>query len=120
MNIKLAAWLDAQETKYRFVLYEADPSVSSWTRRCLRQADLILLVGQAASDPTPSEIEVQLVGLVGDQTTARRVLVLLHPDGSRQPVGTRRWLATRQVEMHHHLLRVPGIAYRQAGGPNAG
>jgi len=30
-------------------------------------------------------------------------LVLLHPSGTEKPVGTSRWLAGRDVDLHHHL-----------------
>jgi NTE family protein/lysophospholipid hydrolase len=38
-----------------------------------------------------------------DVTAARRWLVILHPDGSRPPSGTRRWLGKRRLELHHHV-----------------
>jgi len=54
---RLLAWLDEQEARHRFILFEADPSPSNWTRRCIRQADEILLVAPAAADPEPCAIE---------------------------------------------------------------
>src|SRR5207249_11716766 len=75
-NFRLSAWLDAQESQYRFVIYEADPSVSPWTRRCLRQADQILVVGQAGAAPKSGEIEAERLGR--DLITARHILILLH------------------------------------------
>ena len=102
-NIRLSAWLDAQESQYRFVIYEADPSVSPWTRRCLRQADQILVVGQAGAAPTSGEIEAERLGRGRDPITARRILILLHPDAHQPPAGTHQWLAVCPVDMHHHL-----------------
>ncbi|MEM7351790.1 MAG: cyclic nucleotide-binding domain-containing protein, partial [Acidobacteriota bacterium] len=47
VGIRLSAWLDDQELRFRFVLYIADDAQSAWTRRCVRQADLVLLVARA-------------------------------------------------------------------------
>jgi len=102
-NIRLATWLDDQETKYNFIIYEADMSTSHWTRRCISRADRILIIGQTHADPTPGPIEKASLGLGSDITAAARTLVLLHPDGSRIPSGTEQWLDVRQVEHHHHL-----------------
>ena len=43
---RLTAWLNELELRYRYIVYQADPEPSSWTRRCLRQADHVLLVGR--------------------------------------------------------------------------
>jgi CRP-like cAMP-binding protein/predicted acylesterase/phospholipase RssA len=102
-NIRLAAWLDEQETQYRVILYEADMFPSPWTKRCIQQADRILIVAQADADPTPGKIERALLGPGKSMTKAQRTLVLLHPDGDRLPSDSGRWLAVRQVETHHHL-----------------
>ena len=47
----IGAWLNEQEARYRYVVYECDETFSTWTRRCLRQADHVLFVGIAGSDP---------------------------------------------------------------------
>ncbi len=100
---RLATWLDEQETRHRFVLYETDKNVSPWTRRCIRQADQVLLVAQASADPAPDRIESELLGPTRPITRGRRVLILLHPNGRELPSGTTRWLSARQVQEHYHL-----------------
>jgi predicted acylesterase/phospholipase RssA/CRP-like cAMP-binding protein len=102
-NPRLLAWLEAQEAAHRFVVYEAEPGPTPWTRRCMRQADRVLLVARAGDDPRPGEAERALLGLEGRITDAHEVLVLLHPDGTALPSGTRRWLEGRRVDEHHHL-----------------
>jgi NTE family protein len=47
----LVPWLDEQERSHRFVVYVADPGASGWSRRCVRQADRVMLVSGAAEDP---------------------------------------------------------------------
>ena len=48
-NINLVRWLSEQETRYRYVVYQADAAPTPWTERCLRQADRILMVCRAQS-----------------------------------------------------------------------
>jgi predicted acylesterase/phospholipase RssA/CRP-like cAMP-binding protein len=105
----LDGWMSEQEVEYRFILYEADPTWSTWTRRCIRQADRILYIGMANADPTPSAVEegVQSLG-----TSARTELVLLHPADTIRPTGTSKWLDQRQVADHHHV-RVDEDAHYQ-------
>ncbi|HEU0077375.1 MAG TPA: cyclic nucleotide-binding domain-containing protein [Longimicrobiaceae bacterium] len=100
---RLLAWLEAQEAAHRFVVYEAEAGTTPWTRRCMRQADRLLLVARAEDDPRPGEAERALLGLEGRVTDAHEVLVLVHPGGDRLPTGTRRWLEGRRVDEHHHL-----------------
>ena len=100
---QLLAWLEASEAAHRFVVYQADPTLSTWTRRCIRQADRVLLVADAADDPGLAELERGLLATEGRGTDGHEVLVLVHPDGSRLPSGTRAWLEPRSVEEHFHL-----------------
>jgi predicted acylesterase/phospholipase RssA/CRP-like cAMP-binding protein len=100
---RIASWIDEQETRYRFVVLEADATASAWSARCVRQADRLLVVGRAGDDPTPGETERQLCA--ADATTAAvpTSLVLLHPPETRLPAGTRRWLEGRSLLRHHHV-----------------
>jgi lysophospholipid hydrolase len=100
---QLVAWLSEQETKYRHIIYEVDPAPTAWSQRCLRQADHILLIGQASADPAPDELETALLGSEEGRARKRKSLVLLHRNGARMPRGTQRWLALRQVDQHYHL-----------------
>jgi len=71
------------------VLYVADSPVNStWTQTCIRQADCVMVVGMG-DDPTLGEYERLLLSM---KTTARKELVLLHPDRSVTPGTTREWL----------------------------
>ena len=102
-DIRLAVWLDEQETQSRFIIYQSDLSTSAWTRRCIRQADHILLVARSNAGPAPGEIEKRWLNPNRSITTVQQSLVLLHSDGGRAPMGTRHWLEGRQVSRHHHL-----------------
>ena len=102
LSTRFAAWLSSQEQAYRFILLEADPDDSNWTRRCIGQSDQVITVGQAGTDPAVKGPEAGLYSghLVG---VVPKRLVLLHPRGQASPTGTARWLEPRRVEMHHHV-----------------
>ncbi|KAJ7201315.1 hypothetical protein GGX14DRAFT_552016 [Mycena pura] len=100
-KLKAAGWLADQEQKYRTVLYVADSPVnSSWTQTCIRQADCVMVVGMG-DDPSIGEYERLLLSM---KTTARKELVLLHPDRTVVPGSTREWLKLRPwVHQHIHV-----------------
>jgi len=84
------------------VLYLVDHANSPWMHRCVRQADLILVVGIASGDGDIGEYEQCLLQNV--KTTARKELVLLHPSALVPTGTTHRWLAKRPwVHSHHHI-----------------
>lgn len=89
-KLKLSQYLADLEEKYGMVLYIVDTNVTSaWTQTCISQADCILLVGIAEDSPDIGEYERFLLGM---KTTARKELVLLHPDRYLAPGLTRKWL----------------------------
>jgi len=102
-SIRLNTWLDEQETQHRFIIYETDLEATEWTKWCLRRADQILLVADAKTSPTLSDIEK---GLLTDKlrvSAASQTLILLHPNGEQLPTGTQHWLSQRKVKEHHHI-----------------
>jgi NTE family protein/lysophospholipid hydrolase len=90
------------EADNQHVIYQTDSEDSAWTRRSVRQADHILLVGHGSADPQPGAIERSVQDAVASRST-RSSLVLLYPDGSRRPSGTKRWLGARRVDRHFHV-----------------
>jgi lysophospholipid hydrolase len=98
-DIALAGWLNQQTARYRYVVFEADYRWSNWTRRCLGNADCVVVLGQSGDDPSLSRLEQA----IGDyQVQARMDLVLLQPDTPR-PQATLSWLEPRAVTLHHHV-----------------
>jgi NTE family protein len=103
-SARLLAWIEAREASHRFLVFEADAEPSAWTRRCLHQADRVILLARADEDPAPGELERTLLKHPRRVTDARQWLVLVHPEGAHHlPRGTSRWLGARTVEHHHHL-----------------
>ncbi|CAI8055933.1 Patatin-like phospholipase domain-containing protein 7 [Geodia barretti] len=86
---RLRTWLGHQEDNNRIVIYEADPTLTQWTARCIRQADCILLVGLAEKGPTEGKIIRQVEKI---SIRVQKELVLLHGQGVDHPTGTMKWL----------------------------
>jgi len=88
------------EDRARHLLLDAGTEWSPWAERCLRRADRILLVADAAASPVPGAVEERLAAL---KLPARTELVLVHPAGTTEPRGTSEWLSRRDVADHHHV-----------------
>jgi len=100
-DLHLAGWFATEENRQRFLLLEADAENTAWTRRCLRQADMVLIVGNSADDPLATATEMELIHKGEKVQSVRHVLVLLHP--TREIGGTAAWLDARSVDEHHHV-----------------
>jgi predicted acylesterase/phospholipase RssA len=92
--------LDEQERRHRFVLYRADAAATPWTKLCLRQADIILLLADATMPASQRHWERELLKGVS-APVARQVLVLCHPGDEIR--GTRAWLEEREPDFHLHV-----------------
>ncbi|QQS14062.1 MAG: patatin-like phospholipase family protein [Rhodospirillales bacterium] len=94
------------EAESAFVVYRADTGLTPWTRRCLRQADSLLVVARAGEPPQGP----QLIDAIraeeafrGGPFRARRELVLVHDGRRPRPGSTATWLAGQDYGMHHHV-----------------
>lgn len=105
---QLTNWLDKLELQHDFLILLADKSVhhehySEWTKRCLREADEIVLIADARQSPQLTEAEKhhQPGQLASDR---RHTLVLIHPENTIIPQHTTDWLRHRpQVKQHYHI-----------------
>ncbi len=105
---RLVEWLNDQENSHRHVLYQADADASRWTGRCIRQADRIYLIAEAAEDPAAAADHLrELMGTYPTLSSAREFdLVLLHPSGAALPAKTSAWRAAFPVARGHHHVRL--------------
>lgn len=91
--------LNALESRNDFVVFLAEAELDAWSDKAIRQADLVLAVGRHASAATPNALERRAAELL---PPAAQRLVLLH-ETRASITGTSRWLAGRNVAMHHHV-----------------
>lgn len=101
---RLTSWLSQQEDHHDITLYQCETVLTPWTQRCLRQADVILIVGLADRTPTIGKLEREI-----DRYAIRtaKELVLLHHEvmnTNARPTNTVAWLNQRSwVSRHHHI-----------------
>jgi NTE family protein len=98
-------WFNELESRYDFVLYVADEELTPWSEKSIRQADLVLCVGQhghglSFSATEPNALERFAVEL---HRSGNMRLALLHKQAGAI-MGTRAWLEQRPwLAMHHHV-----------------
>ena len=93
-------WLNELEGESEFVFYIGDPALTEWTKKCIRQADAVILVGAAGASVELNSCELFAFSI--HQPSARR-LVILHEARAGIASGTSSWLRSRDVLMHHHI-----------------
>jgi NTE family protein len=100
-----SAWFSRIEELNDYVIYVADPTDSSWTRQCCRQADVVLALCNARSTcrPWPASVTRAAVG-----RGARVELVLCH-EGRFMPGAATCWLKSLAVTLHHHIVDTSDI-----------
>lgn len=99
-NPAIVAMLDELEANHKYLLYIADATLTHWTRRCLGQADRVLLLAAPDQTPQPGEVEQWLSRF---DVPIRTELILWHPPQTERPEGTAVWLDKRQIQAHHHV-----------------
>ncbi|TMJ30553.1 MAG: cyclic nucleotide-binding domain-containing protein [Alphaproteobacteria bacterium] len=99
-DAEISVWLNSLEVDAEFIFYVADPTPTEWTRKCIRQADLLLLVAAAGAGTGINQCERLACSL---HPPGARRLVLVHEARTDVAKGTRSWLRERDVFMHHHV-----------------
>ncbi|KAH8241623.1 hypothetical protein KR026_012676 [Drosophila bipectinata] len=110
---RLTSWLAQQEDRNIITLYQCDNALSAWTQRCMRQADVILIVGLGNGSHTVGKFEREIDRLA---MRTQKELVLLYPETTNsRPANTLSWLNARPwVTKHHHVLCVKRIFTRKS------
>ena len=102
-GMEIGGVLDACENQHDYVIYQADPGPTEWTRKCIGYADKILLVADGHASSTPSVVETELLGDSRLGGLIESELVLVRRDTADVPIRTSDWRAPRGVDRHHHL-----------------
>ncbi len=91
--------LNALEVDHEHVLLVADETLTPWSEKAIRHADLVIAAARHDADAEPNASERAAAHFVAPDATR---LVLLHPRRDKVS-GTARWLAPRAIAMHHHV-----------------
>lgn len=105
LNVKLSAWFDEQEAIHDIIIYESDSTPTNWTRRCLRNADKVLVL--IPGDKKPNAADGDIVSIIRTECPeiAVKELIFLHPETVPKPAGTMDWLNVMPTETFHHVRR---------------
>lgn len=100
----LGALLDRLERNYPVIVYRADSELNSWTERCVRQADLILVAVTTELNEATAHLARVRDYFTSRAITARVELVYLHGSeaNSAKPTSARGQLPS--AADHHHIL----------------
>ena len=96
-----STWFSALEARVRFVLYVAAAGEDDWRELCVRQADCLLMLANAADAASPWPAAACL-----DAESALhrpRHLLLSHRGGLIEPGAALRWLEQTPGLRHHHV-----------------
>jgi predicted acylesterase/phospholipase RssA/CRP-like cAMP-binding protein len=88
---------DEREEQFDYLVYEAEPHDSAWTRRSFRQADQVIFVANAGESMEPGELEQRLMREPGF-AMKRKHMVVMHDAYASTPREVRRWLQGRACE----------------------
>lgn len=98
-HLELMDWLAACEQDHAHVIYQAEqPDDAPWTRRCLRQADRVLVLARADQ---AARIPPVLAALDQDLAPAATELVFLTGDGHAAALTPWTWRERCAAEFHH-------------------
>ena len=98
----LVQWVQKLEDDTRLLVFQCEARDCAWTRFCLRQSDLVILVGEHGRDAAVRPWEARLG--IGDRgTSLRRMLVLLQGPSSQAIVHTADWYLGRVLDFHLHV-----------------
>ena len=106
-NIKLSQYLNELEEENDFVFYIPDLGQTEWTKRCVRQADEIILIADVNESPKLTQLEKTLFYDLRIQfSSAKQTLLLVHSTNSNLASETKKWLEERpKLNFHQHLRR---------------
>ncbi|MGH7810181.1 MAG: cyclic nucleotide-binding and patatin-like phospholipase domain-containing protein [Candidatus Binatia bacterium] len=98
------ARLDALETNHGTIVYQADGNLTTWTKRCIRQADLILLIRRADLAAAGMELDPIQKYLASCAITARIELVLLHRSDADPAIAILERLGQWRAATYHNVV----------------
>jgi len=93
-------WFHAVEAAHDRILYVTELEDSTWTQRCFRQCDRILLVARGGEAP-PAEPPIR--PLLAGGLSRPLELVLVDETGEDRPRGAGAWLQRLPFELHCHV-----------------
>lgn len=98
-NERLVTWLNAQEAEFRYLIYCAGDDADAWARRCMRQADEILVCAPVQTRPLATAM-VDELRQSGSRAAIRLLLLRAESEG---PGEVDSWREQTGAEAHFYL-----------------
>jgi NTE family protein len=98
---EITDWLNKLEQTTPLVVYLGSAELPAWTRKAIRQADMVVLACRGNAPPE-SLTEIEAFACQVHPVSARRI-VRIHDRRSGEVSGTAAWLARLPCFMHHHV-----------------
>ena len=104
LNVKLSSWFDEQEARHDIIIYETDNIPTNWTRRCLRNADKVLVLIPGDKNPGNAAVGEMVSAIRTEcQEMSSVEAIFIHPDTVSTPTGTNEWLHRMPTETYYHI-----------------
>lgn len=100
---RLAELFHEAEVTSEHVVFLADPDVSAWSHRVVRQADRVVLVASARPDPDERRRLAAFAELLEGREYVHRMLAVVHPPAADRPRETDRLVASVGAREVVHL-----------------
>lgn len=97
---KPGVWFHQKEMEHDRVLLCGDFGSEDWIRKCVRQADRIMILAQSSGQAV-TQLPPDLLQQRADHQLVD--LVLLHGADEKIPAGTRKWRELMPVNRHFHI-----------------
>jgi NTE family protein len=98
---EITDWLNKLEQMTPLVIYLGCPDVPAWTRKAIRQADIVVFACRGDA-PAEALTEIEAFACQIHPVSARRI-VRIHDRRSGEVSGTKAWLDRLPCFMHHHV-----------------
>ncbi len=98
-------YLAELDNRDAYLLFQAQPVLSAWTQRCIRQADVIYLLAEADHAEPRQDLLDYLKERKERHPEVQVHLVLIHPHEQRFPQHTQKWLERVEPMRCYHLRR---------------
>lgn len=103
-------WIAQLEDRHALVVYLADPAHPEWSARCLREADVTMLIAGERANPAVGDLERRLLP-PGHRLGAVELVVVHEGASTAYYAGTEAWLTPRSLRRHYHLRRHEAADY---------
>ncbi len=102
-DYRLSEYIHQSELDVDHLILEADRAMTEWTRRCIRQADRLVIVCSASPDDEEHERITRILAASSSIPAHNRWLALIHDPGTAHPTGTAQLMDRHDITNVAHV-----------------